>query len=565
MDTPKQNSQQTSKIKFALKELLPAYVIAFTFCFMLAAFEPLLMYSTNQLDFWFDMPLLIGPVLGGFALSFLACAAALTAVYAVNKALVKGKDKEPLVYQMTAIAFFLVFLAAYMQGNLLAGSLPALDGSMIDWNEFANNDILTLAIWIALGMIAIIVLFKAGPKRTLKYSMFGAGALFIMLFVSMVTELISWNALARKDSIITTNKNFDKISTDRNFIIFLNDAVGSVEFGNVLEYDPEYKKVFEDFTYYPDTLSCYPCTRDNIPVVLGGAVNKNEMEFEDFSSQALNASPLFNELTERGYDINLYESELVWYGTKNFNISNSADYKNYSLPFSTFWREELKYLKYKYLPYYYKRYSGIETMDFNSLVDKFIYDDRTIYKTILNTPQLSKTSGKSFRFIHTEGAHIPFKYDKYLNILDDYVDYETKIEATITMTKAYLDRLKANGTYDNSVIIIMADHGNTDLNSADDMFVRANPMFMIKGINEHHEFTTSDKPLSFTDLMGLYTDLLDGKTAEEATADIPDERERYFMWYRNFRLEHHIVEYVVTDDASEWWKFRKTGNEYDLK
>ncbi len=99
MDTPKQNSQQTSKIKFALKELLPAYVIAFTFCFMLAVFEPLLMYSTNQLDFWFDMPLLIGPVLGGFALSFLACAAALTAVYAVNKALVKGKDKEPLVYQ----------------------------------------------------------------------------------------------------------------------------------------------------------------------------------------------------------------------------------------------------------------------------------------------------------------------------------------------------------------------------------------------------------------------------------------------------------------------------------
>ncbi len=89
-------------------------------------------------------------------------------------------------------------------------------------------------------------------------------------------------------------------------------------------------------------------------------------------------------------------------------------------------------------------------------------------------------------------------------------------------------------------------------------------MFMVKGLNEHHEFTKSDKPLSYTDLMSIYSKLLDGSTAEEATADIPDKRERFFMWYRNFRLEHHIEEYVVTDKAWEWQKFRKTGREYDL-
>lgn len=564
MNAPKQNSQQTSKLKFALKELLPAYITAFVFCFMITVFEPLLMYSTNQLDFWFDMPLMIGPVLGGFALSFLASAALFTVVYAVNRLVIRDKDKEPVVYQMVSIMWFFAFAATYLQGNLLAGNLPALDGSVIDWDKFSNNDILTLAIWIALGGIAIFMLFKLGIKRTLKYSMIGACALFAMLFVSLVTEMISWNALARKDSIITTNKNFDRISTDKNFIVLLNDAIGSVEFNSVLEANPEYKEVFEDFTYYPDTLGCFPCTRDTIPVVLGGEVNKNEMKFEEFSSKALNNSPFFKELTDNGYDINLYESELVWYGDKSYNVSNSADYKNYRLPFATFWREELKYVSYKYLPYYYKRYSGIETMDFNSLVDKYLWDDHTIYTNIIENPELSKTSTKSFRFVHTEGAHIPFKYDKDLNVLDGYSTYEVKIEATIKMLDAYIDRLKANGAYDNSVIIVMADHGNTDLNEADDMLVRANPMFMVKGLGEHHEFARSDKPLSYEDLMGIYSKLLDGMTAEESTADIPDERERFFMWYRNFRLENHIEEYIVTDKASEWTKFRKTGREFDL-
>ena len=37
--------------------------------------------------------------------------------------------------------------------------------------------------------------------------------------------------------------------------------------------DDKFKEVFEDFTYYPDTLGGYPCTRDTIPLVLGGALN----------------------------------------------------------------------------------------------------------------------------------------------------------------------------------------------------------------------------------------------------------------------------------------------------
>lgn len=559
----KTHEQHSSKFKTALFDLLPAYIISFAFCFMLFIFEPLLMYSTNQIDFWFDLVLMIRPVVLGFLVFFAGSLAAVTAVYLLNRLIARKKD--PVVYRIFTILVFWVFFLAYLQGNMFAGSLPALDGSLINWDDFRSNDIVTVTSGIVTAGVIVFLLVKFGTKRALKYVAGACVAVFGILLVTMIYELISWNAFARKNSIIATNKNFNSISTDRNFIILLNDAVGSSEFNNVLEENPEYKKVFEDFTYYPDTLGCFPCTRDTLPVVLAGEVNKNEMKFEDFSSQSLNKSPLFAELTEKGYDINLYESEPVWYGRKNFNISNSTDYASYHLSFATFLREEVKYIKYKYYPYYFKRYSNIENMDFNGLVDKYIWDDCTIYDTVAENDELDKQSKKYFSFIHTEGAHIPFSYDKDLNILPYHSGtYEQKIEATIKMTSAYIERLKANGVYDNTAIIIMADHGNTNLNSADDMLVRANPTFMIKGVNEHHEFQKSDKPISYTDLMDIYSALLEDKTAEEATAHIADKRERYFMWYRNFRLEDHIVEYVVTDKAWEWPKFKRSGREYDL-
>lgn len=555
------SEQHQSKFKAYLHELLPAYIITFVFSYMVFVFEPILMYCTNQLDFWFDLLLMLPPMLLGFAAVFVGCAAVITAVYAANKAIAKGK--EPVVYRILTLVLFFVFFATYLQGNFFAGGLPALDGSEIDWNGFGKYNVTTIIVWVELCLLAVIFAVKFGLKRLLKYVTIATGAVFIMLTVSLITEMISWNAFARKDAIITTNTNFDSISKDKNFVIFLADAVGSSEFGGVLNDNPEYKEVFEDFTYFPDTLGCYPCTRDTIPVVLGGALNKNETDFKKFSAQAYNNSPLFQELTERGYEINLYEPELIWYGKREFSVENSTDYDKYALPFGSYFREELKFVGFKYLPYFLKRHSGIESMDFNGLVDKFIYDDRTVYKMIQQTPKLGKTSKKSFRFIHTEGAHIPFTYDKDLNIIAGGT-YEIKIEASITMINAYIERLKENDVYDNTVIIVMADHGNTNLNSSDDMLVRGNPMFMIKGIGEHHEFTVSDKPLSYLDLMDIFGDLLDDKSAAESVEDIPDERERYYMWYRNFRLEHHIEEYVVTDKAWEWRKFKKTGREFDL-
>lgn len=561
MKTP-EIQKHSNKFQTALKHLSPAYLTIFVFSYMLFIFEPLLMYSSNKLDLWFDLSSMIAPLLIGYLLIFFSAIAITTAAYLVIRRFIPKRGRT--VFRIITLALIAAFIETYLQGTFLSSYLPPLDGSIINWNSFVAENILTWAMIVLLAALSVYFPTKIGLRKTVKYGTFVVSAVFVMLTVSLVIEMISRDPFWGKGNI-ATNTNFNTMSSDKNFVIFMTDSIGSSEFMDILDENPEYKKDFEDFTYFPDTLGCYPCTRNTVPLILSGELNKNEMEFNDFSTRAFNGSPFFQELSDRGYEINLYESELIWYGDMKYKIGNCMNNIDYEVPLELFAREQSKYIAYKYLPFPLKFLSKIESMDFNGVPIKYSWDDPVIYKIVNDSPVLNKTDKKSFRFIHTEGAHIPFLYDKDLNDLTFPGTYEEKIEASIKMVNAYIKRLKENNAYDNTVIVIMSDHGNSNLKSSDDMLIRANPMFMVKGVNEHHEFALSDKPVSYLDLMDIYSRLLDDNTADEAFAGIPDSRERLYMWYDDFGNEDHLEEYVVTDKAWEWEKFKKTGKIYDLE
>lgn len=78
-------------------------------------------------------------------------------------------------------------------------------------------------------------------------------------------------------------------------------------------------------------------------------------------------------------------------------------------------------------------------------------------------------------------------------------DYRSSLEASLTLTKAYLQKLKEAGVYDNSVIIVMADHGTNGEYYLEPMG-RQNPILFVKGIGEQHAFEVSQAPF----LMRIY-------------------------------------------------------------
>lgn len=553
------------KLKKTLKDWLLAIVITFVFCFMLFIYEPIFMYATNIDDFWFDFGIMIKPTMKIFMIFWLGSCLVSIVVYFISRML----KNNIWLYKSFIVFLSMLFIVAYIQGNWLIGSLPGLDGSEIAWDTLGKKeDIINSLIFVSLVIIGIILAVKFKLNNLLRSCTIISIIIFVMLFTSLIAVVWDNDALKTKNGINLTMNNFNSISENKNFLIFLVDSVDAKKFAEVLDSDPAYRDVFADFTFFTDTLSAFPFTQYSVPFILSGNITKNEKEFSEYSSEAYNNSKLFSMLEEKNYDLNLYSSSLVWNGKKDYDIKNAASINNANIDFGIYTEEELKWVSFKYLPYCMKQYSNIETMDFNKCIEKFWWFNPFVYQNIKDNSELQKIEEGVFHFIHADGGHIPFVYDKNCNWISEGT-YFSQLESCITMISAYIQRLKDNGVYDNSVIIVMADHGyierDTNLILTKDNPVildRYNSLLLIKGINEEHELIESNKPVSHFDLIKAYADLLAGKKSTELFGDVVVPRTRKLIYYI-WENDNHMVEYETDSTARDWQSFRETGNVYD--
>ena len=538
-----------------MKKLIPAYVMSFVFSFMLFYYEPIAMYMLNFHDFWFDLSIIFYPLLAVTFGLFLVLSLIFTIIYFINK---KFNDRFTF-YKVCVIMFFVVFVCTYIQGNYMISNLPSLDGNLINWNDYKTESIISVVMWIVVIGIMVFTSIKFKMENVIKTFTLISIAIFVMLVSSLFASIRphSWD---NKILSVATTENYNKASSDKNFVIFLLDAVDSVMFDDVMTKTKQ-TDLFQDFTYYKDTMSTYSYTRDSIPFILSGVWNENKYPFDVYYNKALDKSVLFKELGDKDYEINLYDNDLLWTTEKSKNVANLVQLDR-KIDTVNYLKQQTKYVLFKYLPYPLKKIARIEYLDFNrgkvqDNTNLFTWADTVNYK-LYKEESVEKVDNKVFKFIHLEGAHVPFDLDKNLNRISNGTYYK-KLEATLTVIEAYINNLKENGIYDNSVIIIMADHGYYIGNGSDG---RQNPILFIKGVDEHHDMIRSDIPVSYTDLNDAYIDLLNDKKSTELFSDIPKNRERRLLWYRYLK-ENHMVEYVQTGKAWNEKTLKKTGKVFD--
>ena len=140
------------------------------------------------------------------------------------------------------------------------------------------------------------------------------------------------------------------------------------------------------------------------------------------------------------------------------------------------------------------------------------------------------------------------------------------MEASIALTAKYIDAIKESGAYDNTAIIVMADHGyNGQVDETDrDVWMRPAPMFLVKGMREQHDtMQISEAPVSYVDLWDAYMRLMDGKQSD-AIFDWKegDTRERRYLRY-SFSETDHLVEYIQKGHAQDLDGMELTGREFN--
>ena len=181
-------------------------------------------------------------------------------------------------------------------------------------------------------------------------------------------------------------------------------------------------------------------------------------------------------------------------------------------------------------------------------------DNKVVYDTL---DKIKVKNKNYFQFLHIDGGHYPWNMNKDFELIENGT-YEEKIESSITVIDKYLDRIKESNQYDNSIIIILADHGNNGY----DPVGRQNPSLYIKGLNEKHdEMQISNKKASYVDLNdSIYYDLLKGKKSTELLSEIDDNRVRRFIWYKDY---DKMFEQTLDGHAWETDKLKNTGKKYE--
>ena len=557
------------------RPILSIFLLSLTASFMFFIFEPISLFANNPDDFWFSVPNVL-PILLAV---FVGCTVATFLVLLVFDLFCKKVIKKPKIFDYTLAILTAIFIITYVQGNFLSASLPGLTGQTFIWQDYPVESVLSIALWAIVFALLFVVIKKFSIQKVVSSVPIAIGIILIMLSVGLISTVVSRpDALAMKDEEPrnATLKNYNSASNQQNFYILLVDMVDSQSFDNALKDNPNYQTAFQDFTYYPDTTSYYAFTKNSVPQILTGVLNYNEKPYDEYLSEAYGGgSTLFSNAAENGYKLNLYDSNI------HLPSEVTEQFDNYV---ATSRINPIKLIKriirfdlFKYLPYPLKSLTKIELCRFDAYLiadsedgsELFDWDDLKNYNLYKNQ-DIEISDDKMFSFIHLEGSHEPFNYDENVQKIEsNNGTYTQKNGAVFTIIEAFLNRLKQNGVYNNSVIMVMSDHGygsDEEYMTYDvDVRKRVNPILCIKGIQETHpEMIRSDKPVSFSDLDAAYGQLLQGQPSTELFADVNYPRTRKFILYDNWLASDMMEEYETDGTAWDIMKMRPTGAVYKL-
>lgn len=374
-------------------------------------------------------------------------------------------------------------------------------------------------------------------------------------------------------------------SREKNFNILVLDAFDSRVFNDLLngECKEEMEELFENFTYYRNTTTVYPVTDLSIPQIITGENYLNQEAYGDYLNRSYMESPLLNQLQEQNYKINIYQNVEVPDGTI---VSNVDNWEKTRLSVSSHKRllgYIYKLVGFRYLPQPLKETCWFYSDDMDDmkrinyvnedvagsdldLVESYDWANKLFYENIekMSDSELENV----FHFYHLKGLHVVRNLDRDFDDAED-VSLEETAKGMFNMLDRYFDVLKTEGIYDNSIIIIMADHAASEYPGT---HYKQCPLLLVKGLEEEHSFKVTDIPVSYADLQVGYKNLLN-QTNMDNIFEIRDEnRERYLYqteWLgrpmNNSDYGANLEEYVVKGNAFDSESIVKTGNVYSGK
>lgn len=520
--------------------IIPLFLGIFTFF----GFGTAELYITNKDEFWFLYTDIFSRLLFFSIITFFILILILLLI-------------PNIVFKYVLAAIYGVVIVMYLQGNFLPNNYGQLDGTEIDWSSYHGRFLINTFIW-AVFILGFVFLYLKFKEKALFIYKTIAGVILATQIVTLVVLCISVpQKEADIEAVLSKDGEFQLSDTD-NTIVFVLDCFDSELFCELLEKYPEkIKSDWEDFTFYHDMVGGATRTMYAIPYILTGYPKSDDGSYADYLKSSANRSDLLLELQKDNYDARLYtQSEYIDMNqTKSIdNIKNSKAIPSSKLQLT---KEYLKLTAFRYMPHAFKKYFWLYGDDFNSFkssvgdIEPYVIEDVEFYNDLISEDIECIHDKDVFRFYHLQGAHEPYTMNQNCErIKVGTGTEEDQAIGSLKIVYTFIQKMKSNGIYDDSNIIVMADHGSRGLEQ--------NPLFMIKQSDEHHEFAQSDVPMSYKDLSSIFTDLIKNNHSD-IEQKYANYGERYFYKENG---NDKIDEYVTFSKADNEKEFELTGNTY---
>ena len=377
-----------------------------------------------------------------------------------------------------AATLFGLSLLLWAQGNLWVGDYGVLDGSEIDFERLAWRVPYELGIWLAVLAAAVAFGQRVSRIAPLASQMF--------LGVQIVAILAGQNA-ERQVRWAEAPPEIYQFSSQQNVIFVVLDEFQSDVFDELVELDrPWFDERFSGFVYFVDHAGAFPTTALSMPAILTGRIYRNARSVPEFWREAFGDASIFRGLQEHGYEIDVASIlGLSWlnawfaaggeeggFDVTRFRIRKPyvgmEDYRRFTA------RQLIELSAFRHVPHvakqalakhpdWFTRVFWTESLGsvaderrygarnsqvfFSQFIDKVTVDrNRPLFKLIhLGIPHRPVVVDENCRFV----GEIPFSREAYLG----------QSRCAVDLVAVFLDRLRALGVYDQSLIVVLSDHG----------------------------------------------------------------------------------------------------------
>ena len=474
-----------------------------------------------------------------------------------------ASPKGKVIFEKLVVIMCVAMTVNYMFFGLNLGNISAslkYDNGI----SFAlSEQLINIAVLAAIAVVVLLCIkkWKRVISTVLAIVIFALGGMSVIHINTIRTDIDKISTETMESGGVPT---FDISTTGKNVIVIMLDRAMGEYVPYIFNEKPELKEQFAGFTYYSNTMSFGPTTNFGVPALFGGyeytpvEMNKRDNELlVDKHNEALKVMPVL--FANNGFDVTVCDptyANYQWipdlsifdeyenidaYITKgkfgdtshkeNFISNNHRNFfcfgimKTMPLVIQSIIYDDGNYLQ----------ISSINKNDLSGVWGEFL-KPYYVLENMSNMTKIKEENKNTFLYISNDTTHEPI----FLQTPDyvpsgkvDNSDYEAKNAsnfnfndkelkmhkdlhkthyhvnmATFIQLGKWLDYLRENDAYNNTKIIIVADHGR-GLEQLDDLIVKDAddkdfdgalyfPLFMVKDFNST-EFTTSTEFMTNAD------------------------------------------------------------------